>query len=314
MNHVEEAKNKDKKKGRLRYLIISLFICFLFCTGTPAREWHHDREQTVRIHCLPQNVPALEVLKPVLRAALDRIAAELGTGKPDSLDLYLAPDRRTFQQLTGGRIPEWGAGCAFPAQGRIYVHLEQRDPEALKRTLVHELAHVILYRQTQGIHLPRWFNEGMAMWLAREWHYGQSMEMGLAALVDGFHPLKEVESMLGFPESEARRAYAESFSAVLLLQRLGGRGVWPDLLEALRRQSSFERALIEVVGMNSQAFEQVWLAHLHQEFNPLRLLFDTGLLWLGIIGLAILAYIGTRIRARRLKRAWEEEESQEWEE
>ena len=300
-------------RNLLRHSLLALPLLFFFCPGAPAQEWQRDREQTVRIHSLPQNAAALQVIKPVLRAALDHIAAELGSDEPDSLDLYLAPDRSTFHRLTGGRIPEWGAGCAFPARGLIYVHLEQPDPNALKRTLVHELAHVILYRRTRGTRLPRWFNEGTAMLLAREWRYGQTADMVVAALADRFHSLNEVESMLRFPESEARRAYAESFSAVLFLQRMGGRGLWPELLEAVRQQRSFERALVEVVGMSPAAFERRWLAHLRQEFNPLRLLFDSGLLWLWIIGLAVLAYIGTRLRARRLRKAWEvEEENEEW--
>ena len=48
--------------------------------------------------------------------------------------------------------------------------------------------------------------------------------------------------------------------------------------------------------------------HVQREFNPLRLMLNSGLLWLGIIGLAVLAYVFTRLRGRRLERAWEEEE------
>ena len=289
---------------RLLAVVLLLFLG----AGSGAQEWHRDRAGTIRIHCRPQNVPALQWVKPVLHQALDHISFELQTGSLDSVDLYLAPDRQTFRALTRGRIPEWGAGCAVPVRGRIFIHLEQRDPEALKRTLVHELAHVALFRQARGARLPRWFDEGLAMWLAREWQHRQSLDLALAVLADQVHSLDELEALLTLPESEARRAYAESFSAVLFLVKMGGPGTIPELLEAVGPSGSFDQALVAVVGLGSRGFNRAWQGHVRQEFNPLRLLLDANLLWLGILGLAALAFVITRLRARRLARVWEEEE------
>ena len=288
--------------------LILTFLLLLPCSAAPVQEWCLDRAEGVRIHFLKQNEPALQVLKPVLRQALDRIAAELESEQLEAVDLYLAPDRQKFHELTGGRIPDWGAGCAFPARGRIYIHLEQHDPEALQRTLVHELAHVALFRRAGGVRLPRWFDEGLSMWLAREWQHRQSLDLAVATLAGQVHSLSQLETLLEFPESQARRAYAESFSAVLFLQKIGGRGIWGELLEEVERSGSFEQALPEVLGLSSAEFDEAWVLHVQREFNPLRLMLNSGLLWLGIIGLAVLAYVFTRLRGRRLERAWEEEE------
>ena len=289
---------------RLLAVVLLLFLG----AGTGAQEWHRDTAKTIRIHCHPQNLSALQWVKPVLHQALDHIGLELQAGRLDSVDLYLAPDRQTFRALTRGRLPEWGAGCAVPARGLIFVHLEQRDPEALKRTLVHELAHVALFRQARGARLPRWFDEGLAMWLAREWQHRQSLDLALAVLAGQVHSLDELEALLSLPESEARRAYAESFSAVLFLVQMGGPGTIPELLAAVGPHQSFDQALAAVVGLRSRGFNRAWQAHVRQEFNPLRLLLHTNLLWLGILALAVLAFVITRLRARQLARAWQEEE------
>ena len=292
-------------------LPLPFLLAAVFAVPAQAQDWHTDRVGPIRVHWSPTNAAARTALEPVLLDAVDHIAAELG--RLDSVDLYLAPDRRAFRDLVGARLPDWGAGVALPAQGRIFVHLEQRDPAALRRTLVHELAHLSLFRAAGRARLPRWFEEGVAMWLAREWQHRQSLAMGVAVLADRVHSLDELEALLGYPESEARRAYAESFSAALFLHKVGGPGVWAELLLAVRETGSFDQALAQVLGMTREGFNRAWQRHVRRQFHPLRLLVDTGLLWPGIIGLAVLAYALTRVRARQLERAWAEEERQEQE-
>src|SRR5512138_2984653 len=46
-------------------------------------------------------------------------AAAPAFGQP--IRIYLAPDARTFRQLTAGRAPEWGAGVAAPQEGVIVL-------------------------------------------------------------------------------------------------------------------------------------------------------------------------------------------------
>ena len=273
-----------------------------------------DVAGSVRIHFEARNAAAVEVLKPLIRDALNHIDAELRSGRPDSADLYLAADRTVFRTLTDGRLPEWGAGCAFPTRGEMYMHLEQPDPGAYQQTLVHELAHITLHRAARRARLPRWFDEGVSMWLAREWEIRQSLDLALAVMAGRTHSLAEVEALLAFPEAEARRAYSESLSAVLYLRELGGRLIWADLLEEAARTGSFERAMWETLGMSSQGFDRAWRQHMQAQFNALSLLADSTLFWIGLVGMMGLAYALTRYRARRLRRSWAGEEEEEEEE
>jgi len=287
--------------SRVVYITAVLVACSAsaFC-----QEWQVETAGSVRIHFTSRNAAAVEALRPVVTEALDHIAQELRTGQLDSTDLYLAADRQVFHILTGGRIPEWGSGCAFPARGQIYVHLEQSE---LRQTVVHELAHIALYQGARQAPLPRWFNEGLSMWLAREWEFRQSLDLSLSVLLDRTHSLAEVEELLAYPEVEARRAYSESLSAVLFLQELGGRLIWAEVLRETAATGSFELALVETVGMTRGEFSQVWRQHVRDEFNPLSLLADFSLIWMSIVGLAIVAYIFTKYRGRQLARSWEQE-------
>ena len=145
------------------------------------------------------------------------------------------------------------------------------------------------------------------MWLAREWEFRQSLDLSLSVLLDRTHSLAEVEELLAYPEVEARRAYSESLSAVLFLQELGGRLIWAEVLRETAATGSFELALVETVGMTRGEFSQVWRQHVRDEFNPLSLLADFSLIWMSIVGLAIVAYIFTKYRGRQLARSWEQE-------
>ena len=40
---------------------------------------------------------------------------------PTHVQAFLAPDPDAFSELTGGAVPDWSAGVAIPARGRIVV-------------------------------------------------------------------------------------------------------------------------------------------------------------------------------------------------
>jgi hypothetical protein len=79
------------------------------------------------------------------------------------------------------------------------------------------------------------------------------------------------------------------------------------LLKETAARGSFELALVETVGMTRRQFSQVWRQHVRDEFNPLSLLAEFSLIWMSIVGLAIVAYIFTKYRGRQFARSWEEE-------
>ena len=287
----------------------SLYLVLGLASPALCQQRQVDFAGPVRIHFEPRNAAAVQVFKPLIEEALTHIGAQLRITQLDSVDLYLAADRAGFHELTGGRLPEWGAGCAFPARGEIYIHLEQPHPDAYRQTIVHELAHVALFRQAGQAMLPRWFDEGVSMWLAREWALRQSLDLALAVLLDRTHSLLEVEALLAFPEAEARRAYSESLSAVLFLREVGGRLIWAELLQETARSGSFEQAMSTTLGMSSDDFDQAWRQHTLAEFSAFSLLADYTLVWVGIMGLMVVAYALTKYRALRLARSWASDEA-----
>ena len=84
-------------------------------------------------------------------------------GIPHGVSVYLAPDEGAFERLTGGAVPEWGAGVALPFDTTIVIpaYSSSRgrgwsDPGLLR----HEWAHVGLHQYLGGLRAPRWFGSG----------------------------------------------------------------------------------------------------------------------------------------------------------
>jgi len=69
-----------------------------------------------------------------------------------------------FRALTRGRLPHWGAGVAFPEEGRVLLRPFPGLADELPRTARHEIAHIVLHRRIRSP-APVWFHEGVAMWL-----------------------------------------------------------------------------------------------------------------------------------------------------
>ena len=73
---------------------------------------------------------------------------------------------RRAEDDQGGRPPEWAAGLAYPRSRTIYLHTAVPEHE-LVETFRHELAHIALAMTDPHGVIPRWFNEGLAVWFSR---------------------------------------------------------------------------------------------------------------------------------------------------
>jgi len=70
--------------------------------------------------------------------------------------------------------------------------------------------------------IPRWLDEGFAMYSAREWGLWDRVNLIAAVLTDNLIPLGEIRSVNTFSESRAQLAYQESALAVQFEQEWGG--------------------------------------------------------------------------------------------
>ena len=301
-----------KARGRARRLLVFLAIWAVLAPPavTLAEGWFELRGDGLLLRFRGADRPLAGVLLGDLVSGREEIAERLGTAHDVQTTVYLASSEDEFRSLTGGRIPHWGVGCAFPETGRVVLRNLPGQSGELLRTARHEMSHILL-RRTVSAGYPVWFDEGVAMWASREWRLRQSVQATYAVLSGGLVPLAEIDAVLSFASPRADLAYTESLLAVTFLIHAGGRGAVAEIVADLASGTSFPVALYRVTGYTPKRFEDAWAEYVRGRFGLTSVLAAPEALWFYMALLFLVAYLGVRRRNRVRTREWEEEDPAE---
>lgn len=222
---------------------------------------------------------------------------------PTGLALYIAPDQETFDSLTGGTVPEWGAGVAIPSLGRIVV--PGFGPQRARgwseaRVLRHEWAHLGLHQYLAGLRVPQWFDEGYAEWASGGWNPGEGWRLRVALALGKAPPLDSLALNWPRDRASADLAYLLSATAVeYLIMESGERGL-RIFLQRWRTQRSFDTAFRATYGLTVSQFEEDWKGYVRKRYGWLFVISHSSVFWLTLT-LALLVMV--RIRRGRNREA-----------
>ena len=257
--------------------------------------WSEIASEAVRVRFIPDDsLRAERALSFLLNQP--RMPA-LPPGLPLEAVLYLAPDEATFAELTGGRIPDWGAGVAMPDQNVIVVpaYASRRSaPGAGNAVLRHEWAHLALHSHLEGLRVPRWFDEGYALWAEGGFDASEAWRLRILLALGRAPPLDSLTLEWPRDRASAEAAYLLSGSALdYLMQESGERGV-RLFLERWREGGSFDAALAGTYGVTSGQLEDDWRAWVRRRFGWLLVLSHSVVLWTSLGLLLMLATLARR--------------------
>ena len=229
----------------------------------------------------------------------------LPPGVPSRAIAYLAPGEATFVGLAG-RLPDWGAGFAIPAEHTLVVPVYASGRSSVGgrfAVLRHEWAHLGLHEHLEGLRVPRWFDEGYAVWAEGGFDVSEAWRLRLLLALGRVPPLDSLT--LGWPgdRASAEVAYLLSASALAyLLEESGERGV-AALIERWRASGSFDRALRATYGVTQAQLEGDWRRWISRRFGWLLVLSHSVALWI-LFGtlLAALALLRRRRNRERMAR------------
>jgi hypothetical protein len=266
------------------------------------------------------DVPRLEVeAPPELTALAERIDSQdprrleatmdlLGLARPGPpINIILAAEASPVAQGT----PTWVSGFAYGNLG-VIVLFPERTPAypdtSFDELLFHELSHVLVARAAAGHSIPRWFNEGLAMYIGRSWNLEDRSRMTWALLVDRKVSLATLDQRFEGDRGEMRRAYAVSGAFVRDLFHRFGPKIGAQILSDLALGFPFEEAFYRRTGVDfARAEERFWHSHsIWYRWVPV--LTSSATLWMAITILSLFAVKRRRHRTVEIKRQWEEEE------
>ena len=203
--------------------------------------------------------------------------------------------------------PEWYAAVALGNQKQIILRSQRDLSTPIQRaltTLYHEISHIIA-REASGVkynELPLWFNEGLAQYASGEKTWEMQYHLVTSSLLGTFFSFSELTYQFPRSESEARKAYEESFNIIsYLLETYGIRSI-QEIFRGLRRNQPFEASFHQATGQTVAEFELAWQETMRFDYTWIPVFTGAGTVW-GIMSLMfLLAYFRKKKRTdRRLK-------------
>lgn len=243
---------------------------------------------------------AMEILGTA-REALPEISDFIGYVYEKDIRIKLISDIREFQSLTEKGFPDWGVGFA-DAENSLIIICAPRVVKGnidVKSIIKHELAHIVLGGAAGEYPLPRWFNEGIAMYCSQEWRFGRERVLAIANFTNSLIPLSSLEYTFPSDARRAELAYTESFSAVAYIIKNFGREALRDIMRNLGEEN-FDGALFSALAITYGEFTREWGAWAKKTYNWAYFLSTNWFLW--IIILVVFLVVGIiSLRGRRRK-------------
>ncbi|MFP3947816.1 MAG: peptidase MA family metallohydrolase [Gemmatimonadota bacterium] len=265
----------------------------------PALDFRVVRGSRVSVHFVPEDSARADRMLRFLEGQAGLPA--LPDTYPAGVELYLAPGAESYGALTGGRVPEWGAGVTVPALDRIVMPAyggRNTRGRSEERVLRHEWAHLGLSQYLDGLRAPRWFDEGYAEWASGGWNAEEGWRLRVALAAGGGPSLDSLTLRWPRERSSAEVAYMLSGTAVeYLVRRSGTRGLeiflerWTDL-------GSFEEAFRRTYGATTSQFEEDWREYVTDRYGWLFVLSHSVVFWL-FLGVALTVMFWIRRRRNR---------------
>lgn len=244
----------------------------------------------------------------VLAYAYEEITFDLQIVNSDTLRVIIAPSRKKFFEYTRGQLPKWTGAFATPGSRTMVVKSPRwgREGKDFSGVLVHELVHLLIHEKVRGRPVPRWLDEGLAIFYSGETRWKTMTALSKAAATNSLIPLQDIDWVLRFNRIKAELAYQESYSAVRYLLSVYDIDAIRIILDGIRQGRDMDKSFREATGSTFRDFELEWQQYAKKTFKWFWLSDINDFFWVFILVLAILAAIVIRIRNRRKVHEWEE--------
>ena len=264
----------------------------------------------------PESRPKIQKLIDGADSARAQLSDRLGRFVLHDVHVRVARTSREMLSLApeGVPYPKYASGVAYPELNLVLLTLVPESPNErldILETFRHELAHIGLSQAVNDQAIPRWFNEGFAVFASGESSIPRLQTLWTATLAGTLMPLERLER--SFPEDaiSASIAYAEAADVVRYLARKADHHRFDGLIERIGQGSGFEAALSGAYGLDRFGLEYEWREDVARRYTFWPIIFSTTVVWGGIVGLFFWGYRRKKVRDRLTLDRWKREEAQE---
>jgi hypothetical protein len=244
-------------------------------------------------------------VRHVDRQPLAGALARAGLTIPPQIHVTLIPDSDPRARST----PVWIVGLAsgshdiaiFPERIGSYPN------DSLESVVWHEVVHLALSAQAGDRPVPRWFHEGVAMSVEQGWGVTNQVQLLLATVGHpGLADLGRLFDSETQPETDG--AYLLAAALVSDLRQRHGAAVPGAIVDRVAHGALFADAFaMETGDTPDEAAEDAWQVY-RRWTSWIPVVTSASSLWIGIMALAVVAFLTTLHKRWRRRRQWDQED------
>jgi len=296
--------------------MIKRILIFCLLVGMPllcgAQSTYIDRSKPFIADFPEEKKQAADFFLNLAKDAPKKIA-ELGLeplGK--SVRLVYCHTEKDFLKKSGLN-PEHIVACAIPKQCTIIINGERFQtlkPESLFSVMIHEYSHVYI-GQKIPTPLPRWLDEGLAMHLAGQWSFHDSLRLSTARFLGKTLPFSRLDARFPSAPPSLDIAYLQSYSFTSFIMNnfFGGGGLKPfmnKLKDPVKGPEILEKLWHPMI---LKSLEEQWKKSFGARWKNLLFILTSGtLLWFALASLFLYAYVKKRKQQKEKLKAWQQED------
>lgn len=261
------------------------------------------------LYCADADSAVAQQAGDILSKAYEEISFDLKLDAEQQFRVYIMPTRQSFLRALEGGLPNWTGAFAVPSQHLMVLKSPRwNSSDNFRHELIHELVHLLVHSEL-GVHdLPRWLDEGMAIFYSGENRWKTDVAVSKALATDSIIPLSEIDNVLQYHRIKADLAYQQSFSAVYYLLTTYDVEALRDIIKALKNGSEVREAFYQATGSNLDDFEKEWHAYIKKTHRWLWIYEINDYLWGFILLLAVLVFVLRYFRNKRIEQKWQNED------
>ncbi len=192
--------------------------------------------------------------------SLTKLAKDAGISSYQPIWITIYP---TVEEVweADGRVDDWGVGVAHIKYNTIVMAADPSELESASTSLTHELSHLVIGWATSNCHggePPLWLDEGLATNAEGVLSQDCIDYVTSALRMNTLPPLVTLEHQFSSIESEADLAYDYSAMVVSYMLDKYGEPKLVTLLAEIQSGNSFDQAMQDIYGLDTNALDAEW--------------------------------------------------------
>lgn len=207
--------------------------------------------------------------------------------------------------------PHWNHSLGFTYYSKDKIVI--KDPsyayisnDKFIQVIEHELNHLMINRFTNKI--PRWFKEGMAMYVANEIQLNHKLKVIKKLYSKKLIPLQNLNLFNNLNNEDYKLAYAQSALYVESLVNIYGEKIIYDIIEECKTNNDFNDVIYILTNQSIYSLEKKILQFIKNKYYLLKIVNFSNMLFTLMPILLIIGFIIKMSQTKKIKKQWELEE------